>query len=47
MVFICGPVISIPSSLSNEIPDEVISKENARGGDIGHFATFINLFPAK
>lgn len=47
MVFISGPVISSPSSSSNEIPDEVMSKGKAIGGDIEDFATFINLWPTR
>lgn len=47
MVFISGPVISSPSSSSNEIPDEVMLKGKAIGGDIEDFATFINLWPTR
>lgn len=45
IVFICGPVISTPASVSSEIPDEVMLKGNTRGGEIGDFATFMNLSP--
>lgn len=45
IVLICGPGISIPSLLSNEIPDEVIEKGNDKGGEMGDFATFMNLCP--
>lgn len=46
-MLICDPVISVPSSLSNDIPNAVTLKGNARGGDIGDFASFINLWPAR
>lgn len=39
-------MISMPSSLNNEIPDELTINGNAKGGEIGDFATFINLWPA-
>lgn len=47
IVFISGPVSSIPSSVSNEIPDDVMLKGKARGGDTGDFASLMNLFPAR
>lgn len=47
IVLISGPVNSNPSSLSNDIPDEVMLKGKTRGGDIGDFATLINLWPAR
>lgn len=48
IVFISAPPVSSnPSSLSNDIPDEVMLKGKARGGDIGDFATLINLWPAR
>lgn len=46
-MWICGPVTSIPSSLSKEIPDGKTTKGNASGGEFGDFATFINLWSAK
>lgn len=46
-MFISGPVSSIPPSLSNEIPDDVMLNVKARGGDIGDFASLMNLFPTR
>lgn len=43
IVFISGPFISIPSSSSRTIPDEVMLKGKAKGGDIGDFANLMNL----
>lgn len=43
MVLIPGPLSSVPSSLSNEMPPDVISKGKAKGGDIGDFATLMIL----
>lgn len=43
MVFISGPVTSIPSSLNNEIPDDSTINGNAIAGDMGDFATLMNF----
>lgn len=47
IVVISGPLISIPSSFSNDIPAEVMLKGNATGGDVEDFANFMNLSPAR
>ena len=46
-MFISGPESSIPSSVSNVIPDDVMLKGKARGGDIGDLASLMNLFPTR
>lgn len=43
MVLIPGPFSSVPLSLNNEIPADVIWNGKARGGDIGDFATLMIL----
>lgn len=47
MVLIPGPFSSVPMSLSNEIPPDVMWNGKARGGVIGDFATLMILSPAK
>lgn len=47
ILFISGPFISIPLSSSKTIPDEVMLKGKAKGGEIGDFASLINLWPAR
>lgn len=45
IVFASGPIISTPSSSSNETPEEVMLKQNPIDGDIEDFAIFITLCP--
>jgi autotransporter translocation and assembly factor TamB len=40
---ISGPDTSIPSSVSNVMPDDSTMKGNATAGDMGDFATLMNL----
>jgi hypothetical protein len=42
---ISGPDTSMPSSLSNVMPDDSTMKGNATAGDMGDFATLMNLRP--
>jgi hypothetical protein len=42
-----GPVTSMPSSLSNAMPDDSTLNGNATAGDIGDFATLMNLWPVE
>lgn len=46
IALISCPITSKPSSPSNKIPDEFTTNGNITGGEIGDFATFINLWPA-
>ena len=44
---ISGPVTSMPSSLSNVMPDDSTMNGNATAGDIGDFAILMNLWPME